>query len=291
MKRNKSIRVFLGILLTAFLLIPSGLSIKAEDLSEPSTEEALPEAVLEEASAEEAPVVEAEKEMLPVEEIEPAAEPPKEVAEEALPEEAVKEEKEPSPEEAQIELPPEEVPAEQTIEDLPEEMAPAPQMNAMAVPTEEKTLDIATYHGDLDKLNFIQYMEWMKHFLLEQDCDWEGITDHPLGFLTGIGELLSIDPAELLEENMKVLTIKKHWYDGDDPLRPHVVIAKLIANGQTAAYLPILKGTGYALQLYLPSKDQDGNSIIYTVEEEVPTDISVCWKRMETLSISITTKP
>ena len=281
MKRNKSIRVFLGILLTAFLLIPSGLSIKAEDLSEPSTEETLQAAVLEEASAEEAPVVEAEKEMLPSEEIKPAAEPPKEEAVEQLPEEAVKEEEALPLEEVQgtppseeveepVDLPPQEVTVEQTKEDLPLEMAPEPQVQAMAAPLEEKTLDIATYDGDLDKLNFMQYMEWLKHFLLKQDCDWEGATEHPLGFLAGIGELLNIDPAELLEENLKVLTIKKHWYDGDDPLRPHVVIAKLIANGQTAAYLPILKGTGYALQLYLPSKDQDGNSIIYTVEEEVP---------------------
>lgn|GEM_PF-2501689 len=281
MKRNKSIRVFLGILLTAFLLIPSGLSIKAEDLSEPSTEETLQAAVMEEASAEEAPVVEAEKEMLPSEEIKPAAEPPKEEAVEQLPEEAVKEEEALPLEEVQgtppseeveepVDLPPEEIPVEQTKEDLPLEMAPEPQVQAMAAPLEEKTLDIATYDGDLDKLNFMQYMEWLKHFLLKQDCDWEGATEHPLGFLAGIGELLNIDPAELLEENLKVLTIKKHWYDGDDPLRPHVVIAKLIANGQTAAYLPILKGTGYALQLYLPSKDQDGNSIIYTVKEEVP---------------------
>lgn len=48
MKRNKGIRIFLGILLTAFLLIPNGLSIKAEDLTEPSSHETVPEVTLEE---------------------------------------------------------------------------------------------------------------------------------------------------------------------------------------------------------------------------------------------------
>lgn len=270
MKRNKSIRVFLGILLTAFLLIPSGLSIKAEDLSEPP-EEAPPAAVLEEASVEEALVVEEEKEMLPVEETEPAAELPQEEMEEQLPEEVVKEEETlppveaqepppPSEEKEQVELPIEEVPVEESKEDLPEEKTPAPVL--------EKTLDLSTYHGDLGALNFMQYMEWMKYFCMGLDLPDDG--SHPLGFLSGIVELLGIDPLEMLNENLKMLTIKKHWYDGEDPLRPHYVVATLLANGEPAAYLPLLKGTGYELQLYLPSKDQDGNAITYTVEEEVP---------------------
>ncbi len=277
MKRNKSIRVFLGILLTAFLLIPSGLSIKAEDLSEPSNEEAPPAVVLEEEAKEEAEALET-AEMLPIEEPEPAdelleeeiEEVPVALEEEVLPEEEVKESLPPKEEEALEALPSEEEPLMENKEIQPEVLEEAPVMKAMAAPVEEKVLDLKTYHGDPGALNFMQYMEWMKYFCMDLDLPDEGSLTHPFGFITGIADLLGIDPLEMLNENLKVLTLKKHWYDGDDPMRPHYVTAKLLANGETAAYLPLLKGTGYELQLYLPNKDQDGNIITYSVEEEVP---------------------
>lgn len=259
MKRNKGIRVFLGILLTAFLLIPNGLSIKAEDLTEPSSHETVPEVTLEEKTTPEE--VEPNKEELEKTlEIEPDADVPNE---------------EEPPVDAPDDRSDEEIPEDpQALKDEPAEEKAAPEedpvQKAAAVSKEERTVDLMNYHGELRDLNFLQYMEWLKSYFSGLDLPSDLSFGSPLGFLPEILDCLDIDPKEILKENLRVLTVMKHWHDGEDKRRPPMVVAKLLANGTTVGYLPLWKGLDYKLDLLLPKKDLKGNAIAYQVEEIVP---------------------
>lgn len=256
MRRKKKVQYFLGVLLAAFLLIPSGLTIKAEDLQEPPVTEDPPAAAMEEVLGEEALQQEEIVEAAPGEEI-----PPENPAEET------------------VALPSEEAPVVEKPTEPPvlEEPAPPAEQDELEEPEViEKTMvpvetfDPAHYGGDPKDLTFLQYMAWLKLFFHGYSFQWENCWKMPVGFLPDIEKLLGLDWEELLSENLKTLTIQKSWYDGDNPLRPHYVAVRLLANGEAIGCFPVLPAMDNKLTLYLPKTDKEGKTITYTVEEDVP---------------------
>lgn len=115
----------------------------------------------------------------------------------------------------------EEIPEDpQALKDEPAEEKPAPEEGpvekATAVSKEERTVDLMNYHGELRDLNFLQYMEWLKSYFLGLDLPSDFSFVSPLGFLPDILDCLDIDPKEILKENLRILTVIKHWHDGED---------------------------------------------------------------------------
>lgn len=268
MKSKRRISTILGICLAVLLLIPGGLSIKAEEgVEDPelkqetlvSGEEVIevPEVPVEVPPAEtppeeavppetpvliEEPVPPVEPEVIvPKEEAVPPVEP--EIPEEALP-----------PSEETLEQPL--IPAvEEPIDEIKEPEIPllTPAPPAPVEVEEPEVLKCAIW-------------DWNKHldWKLPKE-DWLKGWDFDLGWCKDLD--FDIDFWHIPKDNLKTLWISKNWLDGGDKGRPKAIVIELSANGHRVAYLPVLAMMDWKTMVMVPVKDIHGKEITYTIKE------------------------
>jgi len=260
MKRKRQVRILLGILLAALLLLPGGMRIKAEEVvsgEQPTQEVQMPVEGVENVETTD-PEIKA---------------PPPEGNEEVLPEPEKKEE-EPEPE---LEEPIEEEPVEQDEVpeaeandpvEVPEEVKEPEEEKLIAPMTEEKKLpelDLKSF--DCDFIWGVEYGDELFDFKGGSDIGskvkWFG-AEHFLGM--HIKFLPKID--------VQCITVEKIWQDGGSKLRPFAVMFDLYANGTKVAVLPIVTNhtDNWETRILVP-KTAHGKDIVYTVKEVVHPDL------------------
>lgn len=243
MKRKRRISTILGIFLAALLLIPGGLSIKAEE--GPAVPD-LPEEAL---------MITEETVEIPED---PVAEEP--ILEELPPEEA------PPPVEPEVPLeaapPSEETPLLPPVEEPVEEIAPPVEK---AIPVEILT-PVAPEEDKEPELLKCAIWDWNSHldWKIPKE-DWLKDWDFDLGWCKDLD--FDIDFWHIHEDNLKTLWISKSWIDGEGYGRPKAIVVELLANGHRVAYLPMLAMMDWKTMVKVPVKDIHGKEITYTIKE------------------------
>ena len=266
MKQKRQARIVLGFLLAALLLIPGGMSIKAEEtapLDDASQEvQAVPEEQVGEELEGEDPLLveqppEAEESLLT--ELPPETEDPlltelTPETEEAAAETENPKGEEPAPEaeeaaEMNTTAPPAEAPEELEVQDVEE--LPVKESEEKKLPE----LDLTSFDCD---------------FIWGEDCDCEG---GPVRW-SGIEKILGMHIRFLPKHEVQCITVEKIWQDGGSRHRPCVVMVDLYANGIKVAVLPVQSdGTDHWKIRILVPKTVLGKEISYAVKEVVHPDL------------------